>query len=287
MSILDRVMACNHFDANTVYPFYILNQQLGWVMKGHEALLLQQWPEWFSFESDSLHLRSFLDSYTTRTNAFAQIVASLRAQKKLSPWQSEYYDVVPWYGHSPYLALERSVTSFWGVPTFGTHLNGYAYRENKLHIWLAKRASHLACAPGKLDNLAAGGLPCGLTPQDNISKEAWEEARISPQIMQSALSQHPVSYHKALGHGVALDTMFVFDLELPEDFEPKTDGEEIESFICLPVDEVYHLVKNTEEFKYNSALVIIDFLIRKKVITKTEPDYHSIIDSLYRHMGFC
>ena len=170
--------------------------------------------------------------------------------------------------------------------SFGTHLNGYLYRNGKLHIWIAKRASHLVFAPGKLDNLTAGGLPCGHTAQSNIAKEAWEEAKIPSPIVQSAAPQHFVSYRMEVEQGIALDTMFIFDLELPEDFEPKTDGEEIESFSCLPAEEVYHLVKNTDEFKYNSALVIIDFLIRKKVITSNEPEYRLIIDGLYRKVEF-
>ena len=53
MSILDRVMVCNNFDVNTVYPFHIQNQQqVGWLMKSHEVLLLQQWPQWFSFKEE-------------------------------------------------------------------------------------------------------------------------------------------------------------------------------------------------------------------------------------------
>ena len=51
---------------------------------------------------------------------------------------------------------------------------------------------------------------------------------------------------------------------------------EVESFTCMPASEVYELVKNTRHFKANSALIMIDFLIRKNIITPSEPDYQQL-----------
>lgn len=285
MSILDRIEGCNHFDKQSVYPFLVANQQIGWLKRKHQSLL-EQWPQWFSFKNGKMTLSESLNTHQRRTLAFKQVIAKLRKQKQISSWESEYYDVMPSYGELPLFEIERSATSFWGIPSYGTHLNGYTYKEGKLHLWIAKRAKHLAFAPEKLDNLAAGGLPQGLTPHENIINEAWEEAQIPRQIMEIARQQGSISYLMDLEHGVALDTMFVFDLELLPNFEPKTDGSEIEVFYCMPAEEVYHLLKNTQTFKYNSALVIIDFLIRKGNIVASEPDFDKITYQLYRNVHF-
>ena len=62
------------------------------------------------------------------------------------------------------------------------------------------------------------------------------------------------------------ETVFVFDLELPETFSPgNTDGE-VETFTLVPVEEVRSLICSEENFKISSSLVALDWLIRNGLV---------------------
>ena len=74
--------------------------------------------------------------------------------------------------------------------------------------------------------------------------------------------------------------MYCYDLELPADFRPvNTDGE-VAGFELQPIEEVMARVRDTEDFKINCNLVIIDFLIRHGLIGPDEPDYLDLIQGL-------
>ena len=51
-------------------------------------------------------------------------------------------------------------------------------------------------------------------------------------------------------------------------------------FELLPVAEVMARVRDTDDFKINCNLVIIDFLIRHGFIGPDEPDYLDLIQGL-------
>ena len=81
-------------------------------------------------------------------------------------------------------------------------------------------------------------------------------------------------------HGLKPDVMYCYDLEVPEDFQPvNTDGE-VAGFELHPIAEVMALVRDTEEFKLNCNLVIIDFLIRHGLIGPDEADYLELVQGL-------
>jgi hypothetical protein len=40
-------------------------------------------------------------------------------------------------------------------------------------------------------------------------------------------------------------------------------------------------VRDSEDFKFNVALVIIDFLIRRGFVTPDDPDYVALVDGLH------
>jgi hypothetical protein len=74
--------------------------------------------------------------------------------------------------------------------------------------------------------------------------------------------------------------MYCYDLELPEDFVPRCTDGEVDAFYRLPVAEVARLVRDTDEFKLNCNLVIIDFLVRHGVLSQDDPDYLPILHGL-------
>ena len=80
---------------------------------------------------------------------------------------------------------------------------------------------------------------------------------------------------------MSVDTLFNYDLWLPEDFIPENTDGEVEEFILMPLQELATITDTTTEFKDNCNLVNIDLLIRFGLINKSHPDYNTIIKELY------
>ncbi|KAJ3033604.1 hypothetical protein HDV00_006030 [Rhizophlyctis rosea] len=154
-------------------------------------------------------------------------------------------------------------------------------------MWIARRSKTKQTYPGMLDNIVGGGLPAGVTPHDNILKESREEASIPPELASKA---KPVSaatfFISSKERGWIPDTEYIYDLELPEDFTPTPEDGEVEGFYLLDFNEVKAHLHN-KEFMPESALVVIDFLIRHGFIhAMNEPDYLEILEGLHRRLPF-
>ena len=81
--------------------------------------------------------------------------------------------------------------------------------------------------------------------------------------------------------GLKPDVMFCFDLKVPEGFTPRNTDGEISSFTLMPVAEVAARLRDTDDFKFNVTLVVIDFLIRHGLIDPDhDPDYVDIVRGL-------
>jgi hypothetical protein len=78
--------------------------------------------------------------------------------------------------------------------------------------------------------------------------------------------------------GIRQDTLFCYDLELPESFVPRNTDGEMEEFLLWPVSQVLNTVRETEMFKFNVNLTIIDFALRHGFIDPDdEPNYQDIV----------
>jgi 8-oxo-dGTP pyrophosphatase MutT (NUDIX family) len=285
MNFLAQIARCNQFSPETALPFFVENQQIGWVKHRH-ATILHSFSHDFIFPEDKVQFHPRFATYEERTMALRQIVSALKKQGCLLNEAEEIFDIAPAYGEKPLFALARDATAFFGVPGCGTHVNGFTYHDEQLFIWVARRSTRCVVAPGRLDNLSAGGLPKGTTPLQNVIKESWEEARLPAPLSKKAVPCGQISYLMDTPRGVRPDTILIFDLELAPTVIPMADGIEVDSFACLPATQVYDLIKNTQEFKHNSALVMIDFLMRKNIITAREPDYAELKTHLQRSFLF-
>lgn len=286
MSLLDRITDCHQCDKSQYQPFYIGLTQVGWVQRDHSTRLLTQFPSVFiPAVRTGIRLQPCLSNFEQRTQALNQVIAVLREQQTVSSWRSEYYPIMTTYQEEPLCAVERSVTPFFGITTYGTHLNGYTVKSGELHLWIAERSSRDGFAAGKLDNIAAGGLPINVSPDSNVLEEALTEAGISKAWQKQLQTIGQVSYLLETPAGITPDVMFTYDMPLPEDFEPTPDGNEIKTFHCMPIQAVIELLSETQRVKYNSALVMIDFLIRHNIITADYPNYEQITTTLYQPLN--
>jgi hypothetical protein len=80
--------------------------------------------------------------------------------------------------------------------------------------------------------------------------------------------------------GLRDDVLFVYDLEMPDDFKPlNTDGEIVE-FMLMEAREVLARVRDTDDFKFNVNLILIDFALRHGLLTAEDPDYLALVSGL-------
>ncbi|HEV7286338.1 MAG TPA: hypothetical protein VGN75_15895, partial [Kaistia sp.] len=76
--------------------------------------------------------------------------------------------------------------------------------------------------------------------------------------------------------------LFVYDLECPAEFVPRNTDGEVAEFALMTLDEVARIVRETDDFKFNVNLVVIDFLIRHGWLTPEHPEYLSLALALRR-----
>jgi 8-oxo-dGTP pyrophosphatase MutT (NUDIX family) len=163
----------------------------------------------------------------------------------------------------PVLAvLDRGALPDFGVIGVGVHVNGLVRQLNGWHLWVGKRAADKKLDPGKLDNLVGGGVAAGHTPFETLVKEAAEEAALPEDVAKTATLQGRFSYNMERPEGLRRDALYVYDLILPEDFAPHPSDGEVEHFELWPMAKVFETVRDTDAFKFNVNLVLIDLFIR-------------------------
>jgi 8-oxo-dGTP pyrophosphatase MutT (NUDIX family) len=158
--------------------------------------------------------------------------------------------------------LDRGALPDFGVIGVGVHLNGLVRHEDGWHLWVGKRAADKKLDPGKLDNLVGGGVAAGHTPFETLLKEAGEEADLPEGLAETAKLTGKFTYNMERPEGLRRDVLHVYDLVLPQDFVPHPADGEVESFSLWPLARVFEAVRDTDAFKFNVNLVLIDLFIR-------------------------
>jgi len=281
MSYLHHIRACNAHDLSRFRPFWIGTDRVGWVRHAL-AEHLTQFGDVFTVSPDRVSLVAGLDDFDSRSAAIAGVLDALVADGTIPRLRHEPYPVVTAWGAPPLLKLDRAAVSYFGVRSFGLHINGFVRRPDGLHLWVGKRATDRRIAPGKLDNLVAGGQPHGLTLDENLVKESEEEAGLSAEVARRSVPVGVVTYLMENENGLKPDTLFLYDLEVAEDFVPRNTDGEVEHFMLWPLDRVAECVRDTDDFKFNVNLVVIDFLIRHGYLKPEQPDYLDLAIGLRR-----
>ncbi len=281
MSLLQRIEECHRWNPDDYRPFLIGGEQFGRITDDFAARL-EAYDGVFDAGRQGLSLAGHLKTCEARSAAVEEVLLELRGQGLIPRWRDEPYAIGRGWGVPPLMLLERGAVPLFGTRGYGIHVNGYVRKGGALHLWVGRRAKDKATAPGKFDHLVAGGQPHGLSLRDNLAKEAWEEASVPREIAERAVPVGAVAYVTERTEGLRDDVLFCYDLELPPDFVPKNTDGEVEEFSLWPIEEVKRALAETDGFKFNVALVNIDFLIRHGVIEPDEPDYLALIDGLRR-----
>ncbi len=180
----------------------------------------------------------------------------------LGRWRDEAFDVRATPDGAVLGTIDRGLLPALGVEAVGVHLNGLVQRDDGLHVWVARRALDKKLDPGKLDHIVGGGVPAGLGPAETLVKEAGEEAGLPPDLVARAVHRGVISYTMERAEGLRRDRLHCYDLMLPEDFTPHPVDGEVIGFELWPVERVLETVRDTDEFKFNVNLVLIDLFRR-------------------------
>ncbi len=193
-------------------------------------------------------------------------MAAALAQAGAYRWRGEAFDVRA-HPDGPVLATaDRGALPSLGIVAQGAHLNGIVRRADGPHLWVGRRSADKRLDPGKLDHLAAGGVPAGLSPWETMVKEAAEECGLPEALARQARAVAVLAYAAERPEGLRRDRLHCFDLDLPEGFVPEAVDGEVAGFELWPFARVLAALREGEDFKFNVALVLIDLFLREGVL---------------------
>jgi 8-oxo-dGTP pyrophosphatase MutT (NUDIX family) len=185
-------------------------------------------------------------------------------------WRGEAFDVRAAFDGRVLGTIDRGALPWFGVRAEGVHVNGVVHRHDGMYLWVARRAANRQMDPGKLDHIFAGGIAAGMDAEGTLVKEAAEEAGLGREVVDQAVYAGSLRYTTLRPEGLRRDRIHCYDLVLPEDIEPVATDGEVEAFELWPIDYVIEVLRDTDGFKFNVSLVLVDFLLRWGLLPDSE-----------------
>src|SRR5260221_6382517 len=178
--------ACTHASKSereiSALPFYVKQHVVGWLRPSFAAEL-RRWPHVFEVHPSYVTLRAQPDTPQGRTAAMAEVTRDLERDGVIRGWRDETVSVAPHYASPELLRIERAATRHFGLMAYGAHLNRFTRIRGLTHLWIARRRPGKPIYPDRLDNLVGGRIAAGMSVDETLRKEAWEEAGIAPGLL--------------------------------------------------------------------------------------------------------
>jgi len=280
MSLLDRIRACQAYEPADYRPFLVDGQVVGHV-RAEAIVELADFGEVFVFDHDRVLLRGHIQGFQGRTDAMAEVTAELRDRGLVLGWRDEPYPVGTGFHEPALFDMERAAVPFFGVRGYGVHINGWVDADDGPKMWIGRRSLTKPTGPGLLDQMVAGGQPSGMSLMENVVKECREEAGMAEDLARTAKPVGAISYLMTRDEGLRHDVLFNYDIQVPPDFTPMNEDGEVAEFMLWPMDRVLEELSARETFKFNAALVVIDFLVRHGFVDPETPGYTDIVAGLH------
>jgi len=270
-------------------PLLCSSVQVGFVPAPVVTQLLQ-YPEVFTVTKVAVTINEALKSPAERNKALETVLLDLKKQnlfEALRGWRDECYDIKEHFSSPALFKMERSATPLFGLRQYGIHINGFVRHSTRGDcLWLQRRSPTKQTYPGLLDSLVGGGLASGMTVGETVVKEAMEEANVPEALAATATSVGSVSFFYRSERGLFPNTEFVFDLELPESFQPGNNDGEVCGFQLTPVQDIIGII-TSQDYKITSAPIALDWLVRHGHVTlEEEPDLPEIVELLHLPLHF-
>jgi 8-oxo-dGTP pyrophosphatase MutT (NUDIX family) len=256
-------------------PFYVKEHAVGWLRPSF-ADLLRRWPHVFEVNSAFVTLRAKPDTVAGRTAAMLEVTRELAKDGVIRGWRDEQVSISHHYAAPELLRIERAASRHFGLMAYGAHLNGFARVGGLVNVWVARRSPDKAVDPDKLDNLVGGRISAGMSVDETLRKEAWEEAGIPPALLGGLNCLGAVRVEYSVPEGLHREVLFVHDLWLPADFKPANQDGEVSEIRCLPVEEVMQNLL-TGDFTLDAGAVMIDGLLRMGAVIPEDAQYLDLL----------
>ena len=276
MRFLRHIETCNRCEPDRFRPLLLDGIRLGSI-RADRAPALAELDGLFRVTDRAVILAEDGPRGGRLTERLLEVTDLLVARGLVPQRRGERFAIMEYWGGPTLFELDRGAIAFFGTRSYGVHVNGLVGSS----IWVATRSHTKKVAPGKLDNLVAGGIAAGYGARATLIKEAAEEAGIAAELAQRARPVGAASYRMEVPEGLRDDVLFMFDLDLPEGFAPVPVDGECESFRQMPLDEVLRVVAETDDFKFNVNLVLIDLALRRGLVGPDEPGYLALVDGLH------
>ena len=191
--------------------------------------------------------------------------------------------------------MARGGSALFGILTQGVHAMAYnKSADSHLRLWIPCRAKTKSTFPGMLDSTVGSGVFAGEDHFDCMVRAFSKEAMLPAELVKErarpvgTMSYFSIRDPRAGGEAGLLQPAnhFLYDLELPENVLLKPMQDEVDDFRLLSMGEALTALREGQ-FKPNSAIAVIDFLIRHGHIrAENEPDYLNLIPRLHRRIHF-
>jgi 8-oxo-dGTP pyrophosphatase MutT (NUDIX family) len=252
-------------------PFYVKEHVAGWLRPSF-ADQLRRWPHVFEVGGAFVALKAKPDTPQGRTEAMAQVLKDLARDGVITGWRDEMVSVTQAYGQPELLRMERAASRHFGIMGYGAHLNGFTRRGAMVNAWVARRSASKPVDPDKLDNLVGGRISAGMSVDETLRKEAWEEAGIPPGLLAGLNCISAVRVEYSVPEGLHREVLFVHDLWLPDDFKPANQDGEVSEIRSMAVEEVLQKLL-AGEFTLDAGVVMIDGLLRLGAVLPEDSQY--------------
>jgi 8-oxo-dGTP pyrophosphatase MutT (NUDIX family) len=256
-------------------PFYVREHIAGW-LRPSLADRLRRWPHVFEVGDAYVTLRTQPDTPAARSAAMVEVTRDLERDGVIRGWRDEPVSVAVRHGAPELLRVERAATRAFGLMAYASHMNAFTRIGGRTHVWISRRSPQKAIDGGKLDNLVGGRIAAGMSVDETLRKEAWEEAGVPPALLADVNCVGAVRVEYSVPEGLHREILFVYDLWLPPDFTPVNQDGEVAEIQRLPVEEVMQEML-AGAFTLDAAAVMVDGLLRLGAIPPEDPQYLDLL----------
>jgi 8-oxo-dGTP pyrophosphatase MutT (NUDIX family) len=256
-------------------PFYVKEHAVGWLRPSF-ADQLRRWPHVFDVNPAFVTMRVNPDTAAARSAAIAEVTRELARDGVIRGWRDELVSAAPHYAMPELFRIERAASRHFGLMSYGAHLNGFVRVGGLAHVWIARRSADKAVDPDKLDNLVGGRIQAGLSVDETLRKEAWEEAGIAPGLLGGLNCVSAVRVEYSVPEGLHREILFVHDALLPGDFRPANQDGEVSEIKRMSLEDVIEQILGGD-FTLDAGTVMIDGLLRRGVLPPEDPVYLELL----------
>ena len=281
------------FDAllNSVYrndvpgfvPFTVDGDTVGW-LRPAVVRALKSFTCTFEISGHQVALSRDLKTPEARTEALERAVRALAEQQIVTGWRDERYAAMgeASAGHAlvsrlPLFTIERAAARVFGITSHAVHVNGIVTTADGPALWIARRSASKAVDPGLLDNMVGGGVANGLSVQQSLIKEAWEEAGLTAEQVSNATPGRRLRIRREVPEGLQSEIIHVHDLLLPPGIDPRNQDGEVSEFMRVEPAVMINLLQAGDEMTADASLVTLDWLDRSGIMKLPDtPQAHAI-----------